>query len=681
MAKKIKALSVDGFAEKHPFAATFVLCSLALLFGQKYHTSFYDIAENTGVFRFIWQLPMALLLVLAVYAAYGFAAERGRGMAKRVAFAATVGLGTAFVECVLFKIGEDFRKLLLLALAAALFALFAYLLVVKKRLAGIAALAACLALSASIGAGVALFVLCLGLYAACVYSDDGLEKTEKLCCAAMLLCAFAAAYLCNTVVHDPLTRIVLLGFIASFALFLIRSFRKGSGIPPLIVLMFCLGLVVRFAYVQVITVPQNQHDVFSYFSDLAKYPRHNSYILYIYNNHSLPKEDILKPLSQYYHPPLYHILAALWMRFQTFCGLSAPEAFENIQYLTVAFSSCLTVAGYKLLEEFRLKGAVLYAAFAILAFHPTFYILGGSINNDVLSILFTFLAMLYTVRWYRDKSYKNTLLLALFISLGMATKLSVAVIAFGTGFVFLHALFNKRTGGFAANIKALWKKLALFAAVAFPIGLWWPIRCLVKYGMPLGYVPSMTVNNPQYVGGYSFVERLTGIGFPKLADIYPNIGPDFYDYGIAPYAVKTSLFGEYFTASALSTQQKLFGYVLFISAAVLIAASLAGLVLGVVSLFRKEKPGILCSGNRLPFAFLAVFYFFLVGSYVIFCFTHPFTCTMDFRYIVPSLPIGAVCAGLLVNGQQKWACPLRAALSVTAAVFALSSVGFYMLSF
>jgi len=296
-----------------------------------------------------------------------------------------------------------------------------------------------------------------------------------------------------------------------------------------------------------------------------------------------------------------------------------------------------------------------------------------------------FLAVLYTVRWYKEQSIKNSLLLAICIGGAMMSKLSGAMVAVGTAYVMLVRLFDKSTGGFVCNFKRLWSRFVAFGAVCFPMGLWWPIRCAVKYGMPLGYVPALSNSSVLYVGDYSFIQRLTGIGSWSLSNVYPNVGNTtvdgsvvtegakrFYDYGIAPYIVKSSLFGEYFWKNGVSGVQNILAYVMTFSAIALICVSLYAMI----KLIIKTK-----GEYAVSLRFLGVYFVALVGSYVMFCFTYPHTCTMDFRYIVPTLLIAAVFSGLLINNDEKRKRPIKYTLFAITMVFCVASVGFYALSY
>lgn len=74
---------------------------------------------------------------------------------------------------------------------------------------------------------------------------------------------------------------------------------------------------------------------------------------------------------QFYHPPLHHLTAALWMHFQTLLGFSYERAFENVQILTLFYSMGTLFIFERLLRRLRLRGTafVLPMARGLLSSH------------------------------------------------------------------------------------------------------------------------------------------------------------------------------------------------------------------------------------------------------------------------------------------------------------------------
>lgn len=677
------SLSLSNHISKYPLAYTALACLFCFCFTQRHQVSLYASAGTNGEFAFLTLVPAFALVLVGLALYVGLVRGKEQSVPKRALYI-SAGAGMTFLCCRGLLLASDtVFKLSVMLICVASFITAFYLFINRKIVSSALAAVSLLSLGFFAGFGIWFYVAAVLLFALYIlFCDEALLPKRMVSAAALVLSAVLVPVLYSSA-DTKTSGVFVSGVLLCVGGFVVAELRGKSKIPSAIIFMFGLGLVMRLGYVLDIELPVNQHDVFSLFQD--KYPRHNSYILYIYENWSLPTESVYNAgLSQYYHPPLYHFLAALWMKLQTLFGVELYAAYENVQYFTMFCSAAMMTAAYKLFCEFKLKGIALYTAFAIIAFHPTFFIFAGSVNNDPLTTLFLFLAVLYTVRWYKEQSFKNSLLLALCIGGAMMSKLSGAMVAVGTAYVMLVRLFDKSTGGFVCNLKKLWSRFAVFGAVCFPMGLWWPVRCALKYGMPLGYVPALSEGSVLYVGDYSFIQRLTGIGSWSLSNVYPNVGNTamdgsaitegvnrFYDYGIAPYIVKSSLFGEYFWKTGVGGVQNALAYVMTFSAIALIGVSLYAMI----KLIIKTK-----GEYAVPLRFLGIYFAALVGSYVMFCFTYPHTCTMDFRYIVPTLLIGAVFSGLLINknGEKN---AVKYTLFAVTMVFCVASAGFYALSY
>lgn len=694
--------SLSRFLGGHPVLATAMLCLFCLWVGQEYYTmepGYMAIVNQgqSGTIAPIYAVCGVAFALCMLWAWGAFVGAFDQGRLKTALYTAGGG-GVIFLAGRLVWACSPGTVWYLAMLAACLLVgLITFLVVKNKNTAGISilALSLLLALVPVFGVGKPLYYFGALVAAAILLFKNGYKpKPTQIAAAALCIASAALASYMYGAGSTPVESLVNFGLILGGGMGIAAIIGGTDKVGGIVFTMFAIGFVMRLGYVVSITLPYNQHDVFPLSSPA---PRHNSYIWHIFENWSLPEKDVYNAgLSQYYHPPLHHILSAVWMKLQTLIGIDKYAAYENVQYFTLFCSSAMMVVANKVLKEFKLKDYVRIVVFAIIAFHPTFYIFAGSVNNDCLCTLLLFGAVLYTVRWYKDQSYKNTLMLALTIGGAMMSKLSGAMVAVGTAYVILAVAFNFKTG-FVNNVKRLWKKAIAFVAVCFPLGLWWPIRCYLKFGMPLSYVPSMTTEgNPQYVGGYTLWQRLTGSGALKLSNPYPNIGytgfegeagVQAYDYGIGPYTVKSALFGEYFNAQSVSGEQNIYAYIMVFASLVIIAIGLCGMFSALWASFRRDREGALlensfiCQSLSVPVRFLCIYYAALVGSYVLFCFRYAFTCTMDFRYIVPSVLIGGVFAGMFVNGPKKWQNTVLTVLAVTAVLFCAASFGFYYASY
>ena len=152
----------------------------------------------------------------------------------------------------------------------------------------------------------------------------------------------------------------------------------------------------------------------------------------------------------------------------------------------------------------------------MIAFHPSFILFSGSINNDVLSVAFLLGAVLWTLKWYEKQTWEGILKIALYMGLGMMTKLSVALAAFPIGAVFLVVLVRRCK---AKNWR-IFGQYGAFLGICAPLGLWYPIRNLVRFGVPLNYVQEMSVKSDQYLGDQSFLSRALDFSPHQVAKVF-----------------------------------------------------------------------------------------------------------------------------------------------------------------
>ena len=163
---------------------------------------------------------------------------------------------------------------------------------------------------------------------------------------------------------------------------------------------------------------------------------HLDYIYTIVKTGILPTSNS----EQLYHPPFYYYISAILFKIATLFYDNNDFAFNAVR-LVPCIASCATmIVSYKIFRNLKLSKPAILIATTIVCLHPAFIYLAGSINNDMLSIFFGAVTILYTIKWYFDQSFKNIILLALALGLGMMTKLSVVMIAPVIAVVFLYVL-------------------------------------------------------------------------------------------------------------------------------------------------------------------------------------------------------------------------------------------------
>ena len=192
-----------------------------------------------------------------------------------------------------------------------------------------------------------------------------------------------------------------------------------------------------------------------------------------------------------------------------------------------------------------------YFPLAVIAFHPSFILFSGSINNDVLSVAFLLGAVLWTLKWYEKQTWEGILKIALYMGLGMMTKLSVALAAFPIGAVFLVVLVRRCK---AKNWR-IFGQYGAFLGICAPLGLWYPIRNLVRFGVPLNYVQEMSVKSDQYLGDQSFLSRVLDFSPHQVAKVFEQWlhydASGYNEYNPLITLLKNAVFGEYINLSLI----------------------------------------------------------------------------------------------------------------------------------
>jgi hypothetical protein len=232
----------------------------------------------------------------------------------------------------------------------------------------------------------------------------------------------------------------------------------------------------------------------------------------------------------------------------------------------------------------------------------------------------------------------------------MMTKLSAALVAPPVAIVFLIVFIKK----IRTNALGLIKQYLAFALVCVPLGLWFEIKNYVKYRVPITYVQEMSDKVLQYIGDRSFTSRITDFSKEQFSSVFEqwawiddggNIcGYNEYNPLIA--MLKNSLFGESINSGYFGDVPSLLIVcrMFFWTTAILAAISL---IVMLVTLFGK------CTADRVHKLFFIAFYVCLVGNFYKMSAQYPFTCTMNFRYITPTVIINALFMGLFMSREEK----------------------------
>lgn len=422
--------------------------------------------------------------------------------------------------------------------------------------------------------------------------------------------------------------ICLLPVCAGMIALLVLSLRGKLCNRHFLCVIMVVALAIRVYYILSTSYTERQHDTFSFDS-----AGHLGYVHSIMTGGTLPQSNA----GLFYHPPLHHAILALFGAVCTRLGATLAQAAELMQLVTCWYSLMCAWVFYRILEHFRLRGIPLVLGTALFALHPSFIIFSGSLNNDILCILLSMSCILYLLRWVESKTLGDILKMAASLGCAMMTKVSAVTIAPIIAAVFLVQLYKAWRKG--ENVRALFGKMLAFGALSIPLGVWYPIRNLIKFAQPLNYVMRISNEHPLYCGDRSFIERFVALPLDELAST-PYCLPE-EDYNINLYTLRCSIFGE-FTFDF----PPLLAVVLILLGALLIVAAFASAVYLLVSSKKQQLHYVLI---------LAGINLISWGSFISFNLSYPHGCTMDFRYIVLCLVSGAALLTLALDklAQRK----------------------------
>ena len=408
-------------------------------------------------------------------------------------------------------------------------------------------------------------------------------------------------------------RVVVFCCVTSGIIILMKCFRhieKGNAgkQEQITGILLILGIVLRVTFMLFTPCEEKSHDLGEI--DVNGWG-HAAYLLNIMQEGQLPQSNAI----QFYQQPLFYLLGSFFsVIINGILGASDAYSLVDASKTVSCMASCISLlACREIFAEAGIQGKGLYRALMIVAFLPVYFLTGSSVGPDALAGMFMLLGFLYTMKWDKCKSWKNTILLAVIYGCGVLTKISCATLALFTAIIFVRNLADAvKKGGW----EKLLAKYLVFGGISLPIGLWYSVRNYILFEQPLNYVLRIGEDHPLYTGNHSFVQRLLVIPINSLfEEPYGNV---FEDYNLPGYALKSALFGE--------GRTDIWGWipVLLLTFAFLLAVFSAVSIVYCIKYQRKDK---WCRWMLLS---AGIFW----CSIVIFYIQYPFGCSMDFRYML-----------------------------------------------
>jgi hypothetical protein len=439
----------------------------------------------------------------------------------------------------------------------------------------------------------------------------------------------------------------VINYIKDFVLFLIIGFsiffflllkkKKINNKQLIVYLIIIVGFIIRYYYV-VSTKYGMGHDV-------TGKEGHLHYIQTIFETGKLPNTNEW----QFYHPPLWHYICAFVLKVNDLFNVDILRSYEGLQYVSLFVSFLIMVVQYKIIDKLKVNDNNKFIMLIFFVFYSHYIYLAGSINNDILLVLFEYLIIYFLIEWNELDNYENTILLALVTGCAVMTKLNGAIMAIPILFIFirkfLYYIKNNKE-----KIKTFIIKMLVFGLISLPIGLWYQARNYVKFDQQLGFVPKP--GSTLYVGDKSIVDRFIKINMTELFEI--ECKPS-RDYSLPTYLFKSSIFGEYMSKHITTVHLGLL---------------LLNIVLIVISIIAVIKYFITKKKDIIDWLLLII-WIASIGSFIYFNIKYPYGCTMDFRYIL----LTVFCFGtIFIKEVDTWHINIRRIVYLGLLLFSALSV-------
>jgi hypothetical protein len=414
---------------------------------------------------------------------------------------------------------------------------------------------------------------------------------------------------------------------------LLRKCRFGFGA----VFVVLLGIALRLVFYSVVGITEFSHDA----------DGHLKYIEIIANEGRIPASD---ECWTCYHSPTYYTVAAGVQNLGSLYDISF--AMRLLQQLSLAFSFAALAFGVAFLCRW-LSPLPAFLASLALAVWPGFVITAPRVGGDVPFYFGAAFCMFFALRWWQERRTKDVVLASLGAGLALAFKSTgFAVLGVWCVVWFLGVLGSFKLGSlrgifFSFGIIALFAVLSQTRAIQSVV----EGGNISLVGNSSGLNSNLKVKNE--VGYYAYFDLEQFMLHPYTSPWDDELGRQYF----WNYTFKTSLFGE-FHLNGTPFGKTLAGVISLLCLPLLLFA-----LWGALHFQGRDAPALLFG--------LALFAALAWAR-----FQYPYSCTNDFRYIMPALV--PLCGFVLRGIQEVKDSRLRLLGGLVALSFALTSALFIL---
>lgn len=403
-----------------------------------------------------------------------------------------------------------------------------------------------------------------------------------------------------------------------------------------LLLLFLLGLFLRVAYTQNTGYRERSYDA----------DGHLEYVNIIADEHHIP--DASEGWSCY-HPPFYYVGAVPFKYVFEFFGLPATAA---VQWYSLFISLATLAFGLACLRIFASGGAFWIAAI-LWTFWPGFVLSAPRIGNDIL-FYFAHVLCLWACLRYITESKGKFLLIAVLSAFAAYWSKSTGAITIALTALTMAIHFIPRVFSYAKKFKSEYFSIGIFAALSITATILM-LRGSALIGNSSGLHSHLKVGNA--ARNFLYFDIPNFITEPFTSAWSDGKGREYF----WNYLAKTSLFGEF----ELNTSE--FGIWL---ATIISIAFIILLIIGIIGLWKTKwsKASIILGAQAIAF--------FVAAAYL--RYKYPYSCSNDFRYIIPVLISCTYCVGNGIfagNTSLRW----KFFGSITTAIFVGCSIALILI--
>ena len=350
-------------------------------------------------------------------------------------------------------------------------------------------------------------------------------------------------------------------------------------------------------------------------------------IQYYYNHHALP-DFSPRTYAGYAAPPLYPILAALFLWLITgVMGWKIAFGLYLLSCVNVIFVTAGIFAGIGLLSKFGVKGRRMVVSILFLTFFPGYYHLGSVIGPDALLFMLLMLSLNSAANWYLTRQARTMKRLTITLCLAFLTGYRTFLILPPILLIILYAARDGRV--YHVPLPLQFRRFAIPCGIA---AFLWPVYNLLRFGLPLFYTDPAPND---WSTSYASLSPGTRLGIPSLHQLLHlrHTGKLSLSANIWAQALKSAVVDYTSLNLTLVPTRRLAGIIVLLCLVLFIC-------------------GIGCAALYLPTSGMApafkAFYLSgvisLIGGYLLWNLIRPCALSATFR-LLPELPV------LLLMGQ------------------------------